>query len=295
MYQCKIICNAREDANSLILSVDLKMAGYKLLIPSSLLRKKAFIRDVDPKYSPKEIIDRLDQSSKDIITSARRRTNKDGSLTDTIEFTLATHEIPRFVFARGFECALTPVIPAPRRCFKCQRFRHVADHCRSSKATCEYCSGHHRTETCPNGLRSAHCSNCFGDHIASSRDCPMYKYEFEIMRHCFWNNCSFREAEVNLTVRGITRPQVVSGVGSGRSHPSPLAADVDVDADVSHLDSLGSTGSGVPSIVTAAKSLLSFSRSYDSQLDKIINNSALQVYESSALSPPASDTGGIVN
>ena len=121
----------------------------------------------------------------------------------------------------------------------------------------------------------------------------MYKYEFEIMRHCFWNNCSFREAEINLTVRGITRPQVVSGVGSGRSHPSPLAADVDVDA--SHLDSLGSTGSGVPSIVTAAKSLLSFSRSYDSQLDRIINNSALQGYESSALPPPASDTGGIVN
>ena len=123
----------------------------------------------------------------------------------------------------------------------------------------------------------------------------MYKYEFEIMRHCFWNNCSFREAEVNLTVRGITRPQVVSGVGSGRSHPSPPAADVDVDADVSHLDSLGSTGLGMPSIVTAVKSLLSFSRSYDSQLDKIINNSALQDYESSALPPSASDTGGIVN
>ena len=46
--QCKIICGAREDANSLILSVDLKLAGYKLFIPSSLLRKKAFIRNVEP-------------------------------------------------------------------------------------------------------------------------------------------------------------------------------------------------------------------------------------------------------
>ena len=49
LNQCKIICDAREDANSLILSVDLKMAGYKLFIPSSLLRKKAFIRDVEPR------------------------------------------------------------------------------------------------------------------------------------------------------------------------------------------------------------------------------------------------------
>ena len=125
--QCKIICDAREDANSLILSVDLIMTGYKLFIPSSLLRKKAFIRDVEPRYSPKEIVNRLDRRSKDIITSARRRTNQDGSLTDTIEFTLATREIPRFVFVRGFGCALTPVISAPRRYYKCQRFRHVAD------------------------------------------------------------------------------------------------------------------------------------------------------------------------
>ena len=73
---------------------------------------------------------------------------------------------------------------------------------------------------------------------------------------------------------------------------------VTVDVDVSHLDSLGSTGLGVPSIVTATKSPLSFSCSYDSQLDRIINNSVLQDFESPALpcSPPhAPDTGGTVN
>ena len=95
------------------------------------------------------------------------------------------------------------------------------------------------------------------------------------MRRCFWNNCSFRKADSSLTERGIARPLAVSGAESGGPHPTPPAADV----DVSHLDSLGSTGSGVPSIVTAAKSLLSFSRSYDSQLDRIINNSALQDFE----------------
>ena len=82
--QCKIICEAREEANTLILSVDLKFAGYKLFIPSSLLRKKAFTRDVEPGYAPKDIVDRLDLKSRDIVTSARRRTNKDGSLTDTM-------------------------------------------------------------------------------------------------------------------------------------------------------------------------------------------------------------------
>ena len=51
----------------------------------------------------------------------------------------------------------------------------------------------------------------------------------------------------------------------------------------SHPSFLGSVGSGVPSIVDAAKSLISFSRSYDFQLDKIINNSALQELVSPAM------------
>ena len=173
-----------------------------------------------------------------------------------MEFTLATREIPRFVFVRGFECALTPVIPAPRRCYKWQRFRHVADQCRSSRAICEYCAEHHCTDTCPNSLWPACCSNCSGTHVASSRDCPVYEFEFEIMKHCFWNNCSFREAEASLSERGLTRPSAVLRARSNGLHPrvTPPPADV----DVSHLSSLGSVGSGAPSIVNAAKSLFSF-------------------------------------
>ena len=116
---------------------------------------------------------------------------------------------------KGFECALITVIPAPRKCYKCQRFRHFADQCRLSRAICEYCSGHHSMEVCPNGLRAAHCSNCFRDHIASSRDCSILEFEIEIIKHCFWNNCSFREAEVSLTERGIVRPLAVWGPDLG--------------------------------------------------------------------------------
>ena len=91
--QCKIICDARENGNSLILSVDLKLAGYKLFIPSSLLTKKAFIRDVEPGYSPKEIVNRMYRRSKDIITTALRRTNKGGSF--TTKTTLITLSVTR--------------------------------------------------------------------------------------------------------------------------------------------------------------------------------------------------------
>ena len=116
------------------------------------------------------------------------------------------------------------------------------------------------------------------------------------MKHCFWNNCSFRVAEASLSERGLTRPSAGLRARSNGLHPpvTPPPADV----DVSHLSSLGSVGSGAPSIVNAAKSLLSFSRSYDSQLDKIINNSALQELLSPAMprSPAlVPDAGGTSN
>ena len=90
----------------------------------------------------------------------------------------------------------------------------------------------------------------------------VYEFEFEIMKHCFWNNCSFREAEASLSERGLIRPSAVLRASSSGSHSRVTLAPA--DADVSLLSSLGSVDSGVPSIVNAAKSLLSFRRFYDS-------------------------------
>ena len=50
------------------------------------------------------------------------------------------------------------------------------------------------------------------------------------MKHCFWNSCSFREAEASLSERGITRPSAVLRARSSGSHlrVTPPPADVDV-------------------------------------------------------------------
>ena len=106
---------------------DLKLAGYKLFILTSLIKKKALIREIDLHYSPWEAEEPLDRSSRKIVIPVRRRINRDGSFTNTVEFTLAIQKIPRFVYLRGFEHALSLVIPAPRRWYNCQRLGHVSD------------------------------------------------------------------------------------------------------------------------------------------------------------------------
>ena len=59
LNQFKIQCETREDANTLLRSQDLMRGGFKLFIPSSLIRKKAFTGPIDPKYSASDIANRL--------------------------------------------------------------------------------------------------------------------------------------------------------------------------------------------------------------------------------------------
>ena len=200
------------------------MAGYKAFLPVSMIRKRATIRDIDPRHSPSTILSRLDSRSRDIVTAIRRRTNDEGAPSETIQLTLETTTIPSSVSLSGFELELFPVIPPPRRYYTCQRYRHVSNQCRSSRPCCEFCAGHHRTRDCSHRIRTARCSNCFGDHMASSRTCPVFLYEYEVMRVRFWSGCGFPEAEAILGERGVRRPTRVSAVGGRDTAALPSGA-----------------------------------------------------------------------
>ena len=136
LNQMKIVCSGSADANLLICSHELKMAGYKAFLPILMIRKKATIRDVDSRHSPTTILNRLDPRSRDIVTAIRRRTNKEGAPSEIIEFTMGTTSIPSFVSLADFELELFPVTPPPRRCYICQRFRHISSQSSPSRPGC---------------------------------------------------------------------------------------------------------------------------------------------------------------
>ena len=79
LNQIKIVCSGRADANQLISLRELRMAGYKAFLPISMIRKKATIRNVDPRHIPTSILNRLDPCSRDIVTAIRRRTDNEGA------------------------------------------------------------------------------------------------------------------------------------------------------------------------------------------------------------------------
>ena len=59
------------------------------------------------------------------------------------------------------------------QCFRCQEFGHTASSCKFS-AHCNLCAGDQESRHCPTSSVSVRkCSNCHGDHPASSKDCPV--------------------------------------------------------------------------------------------------------------------------
>ena len=57
-----------------------------------------------------------------------------------------------------------------KRCFRCQRFGHLAWSCKETPR-CGHCGGQHERARCPPGIR-ARCLECSGEHPTGDRLCP---------------------------------------------------------------------------------------------------------------------------
>ena len=75
---------------------------------------------------------------------------------------------------KGDVATPAPFTPAPgtARCFKCQKYGHVAIRCPNSPV-CSICSGNHHYSDCLPGAQ-AKCGACGGPHRAVDQSCPEY-------------------------------------------------------------------------------------------------------------------------
>lgn len=71
-------------------------------------------------------------------------------------------------------------VPPPLRCFKCQKYGHVAAVCKG-KQRCGRCGGEHEYGKCVNGAKLK-CCNCGGEHSSAYRGCEASKRAVEIQR-----------------------------------------------------------------------------------------------------------------
>ncbi|XP_055943536.1 uncharacterized protein LOC129974544 [Argiope bruennichi] len=148
--------------------------------------------------------DLIDLSDGDLVTEfsdqqvcAARRINirRDGQLIPTkhIVLTFQTPVLPKSIKAGYQICRVRPYIPNPLRCFKCQRYGHSQQACRSKMIMCAKCAEPgHEINNCHSDTMK--CVNCSGSHTSFSKSCPKWTLEKEVISTKIRKNISFAEA-----------------------------------------------------------------------------------------------------
>lgn len=88
--------------------------------------------------------------------------------------------------------SVRPYVPDLLRCYKCQKFGHVAAVCRG-KQWCARCGGEHEYGKCGQGVNPK-CCNCGGDHSAGYGGCKVRKHAAQVQNVRIQEGLSYSEA-----------------------------------------------------------------------------------------------------
>lgn len=113
--------------------------------------------------------------------------------TGTVIFSIDSDNLPEYVYVGLLRKKVSEYVPAPYRCYKCQRFGHKSTNCRSAIEKCTLCSEDHSYHLCPNAT-NLKCANCAGSHSTASPQCPKYIEVKETLQLKTTNKISYSAA-----------------------------------------------------------------------------------------------------
>lgn len=140
---------------------------------------------VQTKSFDKSTIEELQEelSTQGVTYIRRINVRRDNELrpTHTYILTFNRHNLPSSVtFGGWLHLKVNPYKERPQQCNNCQKFGHVKKYCRRENPTCGKCGiVGHTFNNCTD--ENVHCINCEGRHFATSKECPKYREESEIL------------------------------------------------------------------------------------------------------------------
>ena len=117
--------------------------------------------------------------------------------THTYVLTFNTPILPKKIEAAYLSVNVEVYIPNPLRCYNCQVFGHHEDNC-LKKPVCGNSGGDKPCSDVRNCSERAKCANCNGNHPVSSRDCPSWKKEKQILTVKYQRSVTFLKHEKSL-------------------------------------------------------------------------------------------------
>lgn len=135
-----------------------------------------------------------------VVEATRIRSFRDGVKSDstTVVLTFQGENLPEKIFLGCLAFRVQPYRRPPLRCFKCQRYGHIAAVCRGTRR-CGKCGEDHVFAECR--VEMLKCGTCGGGHVAGSRQCEQYKHAVKVQE--------YREAN-----KGISYAEAVKQISS---------------------------------------------------------------------------------
>lgn len=142
-----------------------------------------------------------------VTVEKRLSTRYQGNVVDSLSVLLQFEgAIPDKVKIGFLSYPVREYIPRPLRCFKCQRFGHIAGQCRA-KPRCAKCAGEHEYGKCEVEAK-VKCCNCGGEHSAAYQGCEAQIKEKEVQKYKVQNKVTYAEA-----IKQVKIPQGGANVG----------------------------------------------------------------------------------
>ncbi|XP_048239179.1 uncharacterized protein LOC125372732 [Haliotis rufescens] len=173
------------------------------------------------------------------VTAVERFTMKsrDGDiiLSNTYLLTFALSAIPTSIKAGYLNIGVEVYVPNPLRCFKCQKFGHGSKSCDHS-VICQRCGADHDSINCTSEIK---CPNCKGQHLASSRLCPVWQKQSKILKLKHEQNISFYEAKKVSESQSSSIPltRSYSAAATISAPPTPPTVSISIQTELTWVTS----------------------------------------------------------
>ncbi|XDV13832.1 hypothetical protein PO909_002158 [Leuciscus waleckii] len=171
---------------------------------------------------------------------------RDGAKRESLTVVLSFQEraLPERVFLGCLSFKVHPYRRPPLRCFKCQRYGHIAAACRGDRR-CGKCGGEH--EFSESKEKVVKCGSCGGGHIAGNRECEQYKQAMRVQQ--------FRE-----TNKGVSYAEAVKKIATCSKVSDSRRREEECPPSVAHVteDSVVVEAGEVPLRLRRAKLALNY-------------------------------------
>ena len=195
----KVICDNRKQVTALLQVTEMGAKTVKFSLPRQQQAKAAPVKQHGPRgvirlptsLTADEVLLELGDVVKGVRRISRRQ-NGESVPTPVVvlDFPPGT-DLPSRVVLYHTVYRVKPYIPRPIACNNCQRFGHVAEHCRQDPR-CPHCAGPHGHDECQAAERK--CANCGSAHSARFRGCQKYAERLKVTTAMVRQGLTYRDA-----------------------------------------------------------------------------------------------------